>query len=87
MTQAQINQQKQFQQTLASSSKTTQTEFGNEKVFLLESNKILKLYYSNVYKENVLAFCISNSKSFLINKKTWKKFRKLIPIIEEFFDV
>jgi len=86
MTQAQIDLHKQLIPKLANLSQATQTESGNEKVFLLESNKIIKLYYSNVYKEIVLAFCISNSKSFLINKKTWKKFRKIIPVIEEAFD-
>ena len=87
MAQAQIDQHKQFLPKLLSTSKATQTELGSEKVFLLENNKLVKLYYSNVYKENVLAFCISNSKSFLINKKTWKKFRQLIPLIEESFEI
>lgn len=79
-----IDQQKQLQ--TVRSSKSTQTESQGEKVFLLEANKVIKLYHSNVYKENVLALCISNSKSFLMNKKTWKKFRKTIPIIEDYFN-
>jgi len=63
----------------------TQTETVGQ-IYNLGQNKIVKLYYSTVYKENVLAFCLSSSKSFIVNKTSWKLFKKLIPIIDNFFD-
>lgn len=57
----------------------------SENVFHLTENKTLKLYYSNVYKEKVISLSLSSSKSFIFTLKTWKKFRKIIPNIEEHF--
>jgi hypothetical protein len=84
MAQAMI--QKQHNKTIKEINKQTHTQLNEEQIYLLGPNKILKLYFSNVYKENVLAFCLSSSKSFIINRQQWKLFRKLIPIIEDFFD-
>ena len=50
--------------------------------FIINNNRRIKLYYSTVYKENILAFCLSSSKHFILTKKTWKIFKKLIPIID-----
>jgi hypothetical protein len=58
---------------------------GNDDEFYLTNNKKLKLYYSNVYKERVMSLSLSSSKSIIFTFKTWKKFRKLIPTIEDFF--
>ena len=53
--------------------------------FTINNNKKLKLYFSSVYKENVLAICLSSSKNFILTRSTWKLFKELIPIIDAFF--
>ena len=51
---------------------TTLTGEGNvDIVYHLPKNKMLRLYYSNVYKEKVVSFNISAAKSFIIKKETW----------------
>ena len=62
-------------------------ENNNEYIYYLTDKKTLKLYYSQVYKENVLSFNLSSSKSFIMNHKIWEQFKKLIPIIEQFFGI
>ena len=42
------------------------------------------MYYSNIYKENVVSFNISTAKSFIMNKEIWKEMRKIMPIIDKF---
>lgn len=68
--------------------KTISTQTGKENVFeyKLTDNKSLKMYYSNVYKERVIGLSLSSSKNFIYTLKTWKKFRKLVPKIEEYFE-
>ena len=59
----------------------------NEKVdiiYHLPNNKVVRMYYSNIYKENVVSFNISTAKSFIINKEIWKELRKIMPIIDKF---
>jgi len=58
----------------------------NSQIFRLDDNKHIKLYFSTVYKQHVLAFCLSSSKNFILNKKAWEKFKLMIPFIEEFFN-
>lgn len=41
-----------------------------ENIYHLTDNKMLKLYYSNVYKENVMSLSLSSSKSFIFTQKT-----------------
>lgn len=52
--------------------------------FTLNNNRKLKLYFSSVYKENVLAFCLSSSKHFIFTRRTWKLLKDLIPIVDSF---
>ena len=58
----------------------------NSQIFRLDDNKHIKLYFSTVYKQHELAFCLSSSKNFILNKKAWEKFKLMIPFIEEFFN-
>ena len=53
--------------------------------FKLANRKMVKLYKSPVYKENIISFIISDSKSFIFDKKSWTHFVNLIPIIDNFF--
>jgi hypothetical protein len=63
--------------------KTSRNE--NSQIFSIDESKHIKLYYSTVYKQPVLAFCLSSSKNFILNKKAWEKFKSMIPFIEEYF--
>ncbi len=67
------------------SMKLIKKETDQDQIFQLDENKHLKLYFSTVYKQYVLAFCLSSCKNFILHKKSWEKFKTLIPIIEEFF--
>jgi hypothetical protein len=51
-------------------------------VYRLPNNKMIRLYYSNIYKEKVVIFNISTSKSFIIIKEIWSHTRKLLPTID-----
>ena len=53
-------------------------------VYRLPNNKMKRLYYSNIYKEKVVSFNISTSKSFIINKEIWSHMRKLLPTIDNY---
>ena len=44
------------------------------------------MYYSQVYKENVLSLNLSSSKSFIMNKHLWLSFKRLLPLINNFFE-
>jgi len=55
-------------------------------VYYIDDSKSVKLYYSTVYKEKVVSLNLSSSKSFIFTKRNWKKFRKLIPQIEDFYE-
>ena len=64
---------------------TTQTGEGNvDIVYHLPNNKMIRLYYSNVYKEKVVSFNISAAKSFIINKEIWLEMIKILPQIDNF---
>ena len=59
----------------------------NEKVdisYHLPNKKVVRMYYSNIYKENLVSFYISTKKIFIINKEIWKEMRKIMPIIDNF---
>jgi hypothetical protein len=43
---------------------------------------MIRFYYSNIYKEKVMSFNISTSKSFIINKEIWLHMRKLLSTID-----
>jgi hypothetical protein len=80
MAQAMIQKQKNMINSMC------QTGSDGENEYYLTSNKRLKLYYSNVYKEKVISLNLSSSKNFIFTHKIWKKFRKLIPTIEDYFE-
>jgi hypothetical protein len=61
-----------------------QTGQNDEMVFYLSNKKSIKLYYSQVYKERVLSFNISTSKSFIMNKTMWLQFCKLLKTINSY---
>ena len=87
MTQAAVNRYKVEQMFKQFNSIACQTgEDTNEYVFYLTDTKTIKLYYSQVYKENVFSFNLSSSKSFIMNKRNWNKFKQLLPLIQNFFD-
>ena len=48
-------------------------------VYHLPNNKVVRLYYSNIYKEKVVSFNISTSKSFIINREIRGKMKKILP--------
>jgi len=65
--------------------KNASVQTGSENVnivYRLPNNKMIRLYYSNIYKEKVVSFNISTSKSFIINKEIWSHMRKLLPTID-----
>lgn len=51
----------------------------------IDEKKYIKLYYSNVYKEKVIAFCGSSGKNYILNKNAWEKISKHFPYIEQYF--
>ena len=53
-------------------------------VYHLPNNKEVRLYYSNIYKEKVVSFNISTSKSFIINREIWGQMKKILPKIDNF---
>ena len=59
-------------------------DFEVHRIYINEK-KYIKLYYSNVYKEKVIAFCGSSGKNYMLNKNAWEKISKQIPLIEEYF--
>jgi 3-hydroxy-3-methylglutaryl CoA synthase len=80
MAQAYVNYFKHLEKQINASVQT-----GSENVnivYHLPNNKMIRLYYSNIYKEKVVSFNISTSKSFIINKEIWSHMRKLLPIID-----
>lgn len=72
MTQAQIIQNKINNQI----SKSTQTGDLIEFSVQLNQNKKAHLYWSQSYRDYVLAFNINSSKSFILTRCMWKKFKK-----------
>ena len=71
MTEAQVKQFKlKLKNTVA-----TQTGETNEFCVQLNDNKRARLYWSESYKDYVLAFNINKTKSFIIDRHMWKKFR------------
>ena len=53
--------------------------------FRLDNGRVVQLYESPVYKENVISFKISENKSFILNNESWTFFVDLFPIINQFF--
>jgi hypothetical protein len=53
-------------------------------IYPLPNNKMIRLYYSPVYKERVVSFNISTSKSFIINKDIWNHIKKILPKIDHY---
>ena len=53
-------------------------------VYHLPNNKVVRLYYSNIYKKKVVSFNISTSKSFIINREIWGQMKKILPKIDNF---
>lgn len=78
MAQAQIVQEKMKNQI----SKATQTGDLIEFMVQLNKNKKARLYWSESYRDYVLAFNINKTKSFIIDRRMWKKFRKNLQSIE-----
>ncbi len=65
--------------------KNASVQTGSENVnivYRLPNNKMIRLHYSNIYKEKVVSFNISTSKRFIINKEIWSHMRKLLPTID-----
>ena len=80
MAQAYVNYVKNLEKQ-----KNASVQTGSENVnivYRLPINKMIRLYYSNIYKEKVVSFNISTSKSFIINKEIWSHMRKLLPTID-----
>jgi hypothetical protein len=79
MTEAQIKLHK-----LTCEKKSISTQTGNSVEFCvqLNENKRARLYYSDSYKDYVLAFNINKSKSFILDRHMWKKLRNHIQKIE-----
>lgn len=67
--------------------KNNSTQTGEEaRIYFIDDSKSVKLYYSSVYKEKVVSLNLSSSKSFIFTGRSWKKFRKLLPIIEDYLE-
>ena len=49
-----------------------QTGLDNELFFFLTKKKSIRVYYSSVYKDIVCSFNVSNSKSFIFDRESWK---------------
>ena len=67
--------------------KNVSVQTGSENVdivYRLPNNKMIRLYYSNIYKEKVVSFNISTSKSFIINKEIWSHLKKLLLTIDNY---
>ncbi len=54
--------------------------------FKLANRKQVKLYTSPVFKENIISFEISDSKSFILNNTSWTFFENIFPTIDQFFN-
>ena len=56
---------------------STQTSSDNvDIIYHLPNKKMIRLYYSNIYKEKVVSFNISAAKRFIINKEIWAEMIK-----------
>ena len=67
------------------SNASTQTGSDNVDImYHLPNKKVIRLYYSNIYKEKVVSFNISAAKSFIINKEIWEEMKKILPQIDNF---
>ena len=87
MTQATVDLYKQYVKSITKKrSIAIQTGDDNEHEFYLADKKIVKLYFSPVYKERVISFNLSSSKSFIMNKAVWYQFRKLVNTIDSYFN-
>jgi hypothetical protein len=62
----------------------TQTSLNDNEFFVsLSANKYARLYYSESYRDMVLSFNINRSKSFIVTKQMWVKFRQHILAIDK----
>jgi len=81
------NKVKMQRMTINKSRVDASTQTGDETtdiVYHLPNNKMVRLYYSNIYKEKVVSFNISTAKSFIINKEIWIEMIKILPQIDKF---
>jgi hypothetical protein len=78
MAQAQIIQHRLNNQI----SKASQTGDLVEFCVQLNKNKRARLYFSDSYKDYVLAFNINKSKTFIITRLMWKRLKKYIKHID-----
>jgi hypothetical protein len=68
-----------------------QAQIDRKKLELLETGNKRSIgiqtgtYYSSIYKENVMSFVLSNSKSFIINKDSFNALKEIFPIADRFF--
>ena len=78
MTQAHVNQVRLM------NTKYIQTKNSSpDLTYQLSENKIIRLYYSNVKKSNVVSFNISTGKFFIINRKIWDEMKQIFPQIDK----
>jgi hypothetical protein len=54
----------------------TNKNITEDSVFNLPNKKIIRLYYSNIYKQKVVSFNISTSKSFIMNREIWNHLKE-----------
>lgn len=78
MAQAQINRFK------LGNKKSVGTQTGDLTEFCvqLNKNKRARLYYSDSYRDYVLAFNINKSKTFILDRSMWKKLKKYFQKID-----
>jgi hypothetical protein len=51
----------------------------------LPNGRLVRLYHSPIYKGKVIGLYISEAKSFIFERQSWKAFKELIPIFDNFF--
>ncbi len=54
----------------------TNKNITEDSVFNLPNKKIIRSYYSNIYKQKVVSFNISTSKSFIMNREIWNHLKE-----------
>jgi hypothetical protein len=54
----------------------------NKNITNLPNKKIIRLYYSNINKQQVVGFNLSSSKSFKLNREIWNYLKRTIFLIE-----
>ena len=54
----------------------------DELMFILDKTKLIRVYWSDFYKDYVLCFHFSNNKRFIFTKPMWEKFKTQFANIE-----